>query len=205
MLFTCRSTKKYSPEYSRLFSAFLDQSAISQEAEIKEKDRIEIRDAHPGEAGDIAALVRDAYQQYERLLSEEAWRFYRSAISEAGKLENSEIITASLNSRLAGTVTLYLSTPPSAREEWPRDWAGIRLLAVSPDYRGHGVGRALVAECIDRCRRHGIKSIALHTTAEMVVARRLYETAGFTRVFEYDCQPLPDVRVIAYNLNLEKP
>jgi GNAT superfamily N-acetyltransferase len=175
-----------------------------RKAEIKENNEIKIREARANEMADIARLIRDAYQQYERLLSEEAWRFYRSAMSEAGKLDHCELIVAELNGRLAGTVTLYPKTPPSAREEWPRDWAGMRLLAVGPDFRGFGIGRALVVECIQRCRRCGAKTIALHTTAEMAVARRLYERAGFTRVFEYDFQPLTDVRVLAYKLDLEK-
>jgi len=170
---------------------------------IKEKKKIYIRNAEPGEMEKIAGLVRDAYQQYERTLSEQAWRFYRSAISGAGTLDGSQVIIAEYNGKLAGTVSLYLEMPLSAKETWPGKWAGIRLLAVHPGYRGHGIGHALVEECINRCSRHGSPAIALHSTREMIVARHIYERAGFKRIPEYDFQPLPDVSIMAYTLDIK--
>jgi GNAT superfamily N-acetyltransferase len=43
-------------------------------------------------------------------------------------------------------------------------WPELRLLAVPPDQRGHGIGATLVRECIERARRSGAKILALHTT-----------------------------------------
>jgi ribosomal protein S18 acetylase RimI-like enzyme len=109
---------------------------------------------------------------------------------------------ADSDGKLAGAVSLYLEMPKTAREEWPADWAGIRMLAVHPRFRGRGIGAQLVQECIARCKNHGAGTIALHTTKEMIVARRLYEAAGFQRMPQFDFQPLPDVRVIAYRLDI---
>jgi amino-acid N-acetyltransferase len=39
------------------------------------------------------------------------------------------------------------------------DLAEIRTLAVSADFRGHGVGHALVSELIDRARRFGLSRL----------------------------------------------
>ena len=151
---------------------------------------------------EIPDLVRDAWQQYKRMLSEEAWRFYLAAISASPDPAEAQVIVAHLEGKLAGTVTLYLKMPASAKEGWPRDWAGMRLLAVHPEYRGHGIGRALVNECISRCRENGPPAIALHTSKEMIVARRIYESAGFRRMPVYDFKPLPDLLILAYRLDL---
>lgn len=121
------------------------------------------------------------------------------------RLAVSELIVAEEHGRLVGTVTLYLEALRSSQEGWPLDWASIRLLAVHPTYRGRGIGRALMEECVRRCREQGIATIGLHTTELMGVARRMYERMGFRRVPEFDFRPAPGVVVIAYCLDLQRP
>ena len=113
-----------------------------------------------------------------------------------------DIIVAELNGRLAGSVTLFLKPSVSSPERWPEGWAGIRLLAVHPDFRNRGIGRVLMDECIRRARSNGIKTIGLHTSRLMVVARRMYEKMGFVRAPEFDYHPAPDVLVMAYRLDI---
>jgi len=110
-----------------------------------------------------------------------------------------------LDGQLVGTVTLYLDAGHSSQGGWPNGWAGIRLLAVRPAYRGRGIGRALMQECVRRCRNQGIAAVGLHTTEMMDVARRMYEKMGFVRVPEFDFYPRPGVVVMAYRLDLKPP
>jgi len=151
----------------------------------------------------VSYLIREAYLQYKSMLSPKSWEFYLGAISDLHTLQDkSELIVAEVDSSLAGTVTLQLRMPDSAKEGWPHDWAGIRLLAVHPDYRGRGIGSALMEECVYRCRNNGNNTIALHTTEIMNAARHIYLSMGFRHMPEYDFRPSSEIEIFAYRLDL---
>jgi ribosomal protein S18 acetylase RimI-like enzyme len=103
--------------------------------------------------------------------------------------------------RIVGTVML---------QGWPQggeilagpEEAEIRALAVSPEARGTGVGRALLAAVIERAARDGIRHLVLLTQADMKAAHHLYEEAGFGRLPERDWSPEPGVTLLAYGLTL---
>jgi GNAT superfamily N-acetyltransferase len=163
-------------------------------------DQIILRNARPGELDEVGRLLVAAYQQYENNMPPENWTWYRSDMEDVrSRLPDSELIIAEINNQIAGTVTFY---PQGTNNGWPEGWAGIRLLAVHPDYRGQGISRALMEECIRRCRERGIKTIGLHTTSLMKIAREMYERMGFKHVPEFDFHPTPDNVVFAYRLDL---
>jgi ribosomal protein S18 acetylase RimI-like enzyme len=174
-------------------------------AALNQKEGLYLRDARPDELDGVARLLRDAYLEYKKFLTPDVWEGYlRDIMDVRSRLGVAELIVAELAGELAGAVTLYSKASGSPREGWPEGWAGARLLAVHPSCRGRGIGRALMDECIRRCRERGIRTIGLHTTAMMGVARGMYERMGFVRVPEYDFHPRPEVVVMAYRLDLDE-
>jgi GNAT superfamily N-acetyltransferase len=95
-----------------------------------------------------------------------------------------------------GTATLYLNEAPGSTQWRPGD-AILRFLAVRPDARGLGIGRALFDACLDRTRAAGRPRLALHTTVWQEAARTMYERAGFVREPEGDAT-MGTVTILAY-------
>lgn len=52
---------------------------------------------------------------------------------------------------------------------------------VLPEYRGRGVGRAMMKDAMDRCRRAGCYKLTLSSNLSREEAHRFYEALGFTR------------------------
>lgn len=162
-----------------------------------------IRDAKEEELDQVALLIRDAYQEYQAAFPPQVWEGYsRDIMDVRGRLETSELIVAEHAGGLVGAVTFYPNASQSEQEGWPPGWTGVRLLAVHPEGRGLGIGRALMDECLRRSRLLNASTLGLHTTELMAVARSMYERMGFVRVPEFDFRPGPGVVVMAYRLDL---
>ena len=167
------------------------------------EERLRIRDARVEELDQVALLIRDAYQEYQASFPPEVWEGYaRDIMDVRGRLDISELIVAENAGGLVGAVTFYPNATPSDQGGWPPGWTGIRLLAVHPDARGMGVGRVLMDECLLRSRLRGARTLGLHTTELMAVARGMYERMGFVRVPEFDFHGASGLVVMAYRLDL---
>lgn len=64
--------------------------------------------------------------------------------------------------------------------------SGIRLLAVDPNCRKSGIGRALTQTCVALAEQSGNRQVILHTTRAMEVAWKMYLRLGFVRSTELD-------------------
>jgi mycothiol synthase len=64
-------------------------------------------------------------------------------------------------------------------ERWEEDGQGyVAYLAVARDWRGRGLGRALLAESLEKMRAAGLPRAALSVNARNESATRLYESVG---------------------------
>lgn len=62
----------------------------------------------------------------------------------------------------------------------------MHLLAVAPEYRGHGLGRELVKKAFEFASAGDWVRMILWTQKRMKEAQRLYESLGFNRVDEME-------------------
>ena len=166
-----------------------------------------IRDARPDDHDSIRVLTLEAYAEYGAIMAPDSWSALEHAVHAAlDSREQMHRVVAEHDGHLVGSVLLY---PPSAdaydgaghRVTWPE----LRLLAVSAEARGLGVGRLLVEECIQRARADGARAIGLHTSHSMAGAMRLYARMGFERLPEFDFRPEGAELVEAYVLRLDAP
>jgi ribosomal protein S18 acetylase RimI-like enzyme len=57
--------------------------------------------------------------------------------------------------------------------------AAIRWVVLSPEVRGHGLGRQLVGEMLAFAEQHRYRRVWLETFSELEIAAQLYREAGF--------------------------
>jgi ribosomal protein S18 acetylase RimI-like enzyme len=157
--------------------------------------------AKPRDLAEVEALVKLAYGEFREYFPETAWSAWMDNISKVVHAEVGIILLAVESGKIRGVVKFYPDAASSKMGSWPPGAAAIRILAVHPDYRGQGLGRRLVQECLNRARSLKIPKIYLYTGTFMKAARQLYERFGFQRIPEYDKEPGP----LAYGLDLQQP
>jgi GNAT superfamily N-acetyltransferase len=76
----------------------------------------------------------------------------------------------------------------------------MKRLFVSPEARGLGLGRALIAALIIEARRIGYREMRLDTLPSMAAAMALYEGLGFVDIAPYYDTPVAGTRFLAKSL-----
>jgi GNAT superfamily N-acetyltransferase len=156
---------------------------------------MDVRLARVDELDALGTLAVAAYEQFMLGPRDP----YRSRVRDAAtRAREAELWVAAEGDALLGCVTYC---PPGS--PW-RELAGgaeegeFRMLAVHPDARGRGAGRALAAHCEQRARAHGAVRMRLSSLAEMAAAHRVYGRLGYVRDPDRDWSPLPGVHLIAF-------
>lgn len=136
-----------------------------------------LRDYHSGDASAVDGLAVLAFLQYRDNYSD--WPAVESRIGGMSKLaERANIFVAESAGRLVGAVA-YLGPGVCKDGMFNDQWAAMRMLVVTPEFRGHGIGRALADLCLKRAEFDGARIFALHTSPIMHAAMHLYNSMGF--------------------------
>ena len=159
-----------------------------------------VRDAQPGELAEIGDLRVAAYQAGGFLADASN---YGETLRTLGHDGSGQILVAVGSETHVILGTVMLQPPPHAGHvvRGP-DEAEVRALAVAPQARGRGVGRALLSAVTDRARDSGVRRLVLCTQTTMHAAQHLYTGAGFRRMPERDWQPVPGFTLLAFGLEL---
>ncbi len=158
---------------------------------------LEVRVASPSEHDEAGELTARTYldEGYADVEYAEVLR------DVAGRAGSTTVLVGLLDGRLVGTVTLALGGTEYAHRSDAGE-AEIRMLATLAKARGHGVGTALVEECLRLAREAGCSVVRLSTQPTMQAAHRVYERLGFTRTPDRDWSPVPGVDLLTYELPL---
>jgi N-acetylglutamate synthase-like GNAT family acetyltransferase len=77
--------------------------------------------------------------------------------------------------RIVGSVAIVKFSDKEAQLRW---------LLLDPDVRGQGLGRRLLKEALNFCKKAGYSSVFLWTVNTLPVASMLYQSAGFKQTEE---------------------
>lgn len=152
-----------------------------------------IRDIRPDEHAALGQLMVEVYSQLEGFPTPTEQPRYYEMLARIGdfalKPDTRVLVAADDDGRLLGGVVYFADmaaygsggTATSVKQA-----SGIRLLGVSTQARGKGVGKALTEACVQLAREKQHERVVLHTTEAMRVAWDMYERLGFERVLDLD-------------------
>lgn len=155
----------------------------------------------------VSRLVADDWRAYHAVrlaMLEESPSVFGSTHAEAAsfdeqlwrqRLADNVVILARVGATPAGSV-MY-----SEYGTTDRDDCALFGMWVDPDFRGAGVGRALVDAVVAQARAGGKRRVVLHVVTDNDPAGRLYERAGFVPTGRTVPYPHDD-RVVEVELEL---
>ncbi len=151
-----------------------------------------IRDIQPAEFAALGQLLVRVYSNLAGFPSPLEQPAYYDMLANIGRFTEkpaTRVLVAMAENKLVGGVVYFgdmaqYGSGGSATQV--RNAAGIRLLAVAPEARGLGVGKALTDACIAAARQDELAEVVLHTTKAMQVAWAMYEKRGFQRSPDLD-------------------
>ncbi len=171
-----------------------------------------IRNAKSTEFESLGQLMVDVYSQLEGFPKPSEQPNYYNMLANIGTFVNNpgvEILVAvDSDNRIAGGVVYfsdmqYYGSGGIATKEL--NTSGFRLLAVDSSVRGHGIGKLLTNECIQKAKNHNHNQVVIHSTKAMQTAWKMYENLGFKRSEDLDFMqgelPVFGFRLLLNNIN----
>ncbi|ULQ54911.1 GNAT family N-acetyltransferase [Flavihumibacter rivuli] len=153
----------------------------------------QVRNAMPDEFAEIGKLMIQVYSQLDGFPKETEQPQYYQMLANVGELTNKPsaelLVAVDAEERISGAVVYFgdmsqYGSDGTATNE--QNAAGFRLLAVSPEARGKGIGKLLTLECIAKARQQQLEQVIIHTTKAMQTAWDMYERIGFKRSTDLD-------------------
>lgn len=94
------------------------------------------------------------------------------SVYAAKLLENADLACAVIEGKIVGLLGMYANDQGTRR-------AHIPFIAVLPDQRGHGIGKAMMSRAVALARHRGMRAIDLEVDASNAAAQQLYRSFDF--------------------------
>lgn len=154
---------------------------------------INIRNAYPSEFAEIGEVMVAIYSHLKGFPKPSEQPAYYKMLANIGQLTEQpsiELLVAinQVNQILGGVLFIgdmqdYGSGGIATQE---KNAAGFRLLGVTSESRGLGIGKLLSQACITKAKALNRQQLVIHTTEAMKIAWRMYEKLGFKRSIDLD-------------------
>ena len=142
---------------------------------------VQIRPAEPGEHEPAAEVAAAAFARLGALTDPEQGRLLAEKVRATTRDPSpGAVIVAAEGERIIGSV-VYHSPGEGQHPLFPGNWAFFRSVGVDAAYSGRGIGRQLVAACIEQARRDGAAWLGLYAADVNEIAIALYRDMGFRR------------------------
>lgn len=161
----------------RAFHAML-RPAGAEAPSVPEIAGIRIRPIRPGEEARVLAAINQAWQGTYNFHPISRERFLLELHNQRDGFLVA--VDATDETRIAGTV--HARFDPGAYNPDGPPYAWIANLTTGLDWRGRGLGRALLLRGLEYLRRRGARSIALGVDGGNPVPVRLYHATGFRTI-----------------------
>ena len=152
-----------------------------------------IREAKPSEYSHLGGLMVDVYAKLEGFPFPSEIPDYYNTLRDVGRFKNSPrtklLVAVSEKGVIDGGLVYFgdLKYYGSADESThTQQSAAFRLLAVSSEAQGKGLGKLLIHTCFKQAKKEGFSSLIIHSTKYMMIAWKMYERLGFVRFPEID-------------------
>jgi len=139
------------------------------------EDEIIIRSPLPGELGWIIQVHGQYYAEKNGWYGEFECIVAKIVVDylSAGSCDRQSCFIAELNGQRVGCIMLTESSHSEGK---------LRVMFVSADARGKGIGTLLIKAVLNKAETIGYKTLSLWTTNNQIAARELYKKIGFTMV-----------------------
>jgi putative acetyltransferase len=154
-----------------------DTSSTSAPAVPMTPDTFAIRPIEPADDAAVAGVIRAVMTEFD-------------ATGEGFSIHDPEV--DHMSSAYAGPGAAYFVVTRDGRvvggggvaqlDGGASDVCELKKMYFLPEARGAGMGRAMLARCLEAARERGYTRCYLETMSNMRDARRLYERAGFTEI-----------------------
>jgi GNAT superfamily N-acetyltransferase len=161
----------------------------------------------------VASLLARAHREWADALPPGSTADYLDDLSHVlARARGGALLVARWGGRVVGTVTYY-ADGRSDGTPWPPGFATLDALGVDPAARRLGVGRRLIAACVQRAAAQGQRALGLRAGQRPPAVIEFCEALGFRRAPALDVSAaavpgLPPRAALlgqAYQLDLDLP